>query len=35
MLPSLSIAIPNPIRRAAGAVRGVMRSAPDLALPQL
>jgi ComF family protein len=35
MPPSLSIAIPNPIRRAAGAVRGVMRSALDLALPQL
>ena len=35
MPPSLSIAIANPIRRAAGAVRGVLRSALDLALPQL
>ena len=32
---SLSIAIANPIRRAAGAVHGVLRSALDLALPQL
>ena len=35
MRPSLSIAIPNPIKRAAGAVHGVLRSALDLALPQL
>ena len=35
MPPSLSIAIANPIRHAAGAVRGVLRSALDLALPQL
>src|SRR5271155_3917679 len=35
MPPSLSIAIANPIRRAAGAVHGVLRSALDLALPQL
>jgi len=35
MPPSLSIAIANPIRRAAGAVRGVLRSALDLALPRL
>jgi ComF family protein len=35
MPPSLSIAIANPIRRAAGVVRGVLRSALDLALPQL
>ncbi|MGA7430045.1 MAG: ComF family protein [Xanthobacteraceae bacterium] len=32
---SLSIAIANPIRRAAGAVHGILRSALDLALPQL
>jgi hypothetical protein len=32
---SLSIAVPRPIKRATGAVRGALRLALDLALPQL
>src|ERR1700743_464468 len=35
MPPSLSIAVPHPIKRAAGAVRGAFRMALALALPQL
>src|SRR3984957_17221196 len=31
----LNIAIPSPVKRAAGAIRGVFRTALDLALPQL
>ena len=31
----LNIAVPAPVKRAAGAVRGVFRTALDLALPQL
>jgi ComF family protein len=35
MLPSLNIAVPDPIKRAAGAVGGLLRATLDLALPQL
>ncbi len=35
MPPSLSTTVPTPIRRAASAVRGVLQTALDLALPQL
>ncbi len=35
MPPSLSTTLPTPIRRAASAVRGVLQTALDLALPQL
>jgi ComF family protein len=35
MVSALNIAVPAPVKRAAGAVRGVFRTALDLALPQL
>src|ERR1700758_1933749 len=35
MLPSLSTAVGSPIKRAAGAVRAVLQTALDIALPQL
>ncbi len=35
MPTALNIAVPTPTKRAAGAVRGIFRTALDLALPQL